>query len=173
MLNEEDNQKAPPIWYKQFWPWFIIFFPALAVVAGIITIRIANESADGLVIEDYYKKGLAINQNLERTEKAETLNLSAFARVNETGTQVQLQMLDGSLEKPSDARIHLLHATIPKLDQIVESPLSDSGFYTVQLSEESALRAGRWHIQLENLASDWRITGSLTFPKERSVKLIP
>ena len=69
----------PPPWYKQFWPWFLITFPAIAVIAGIITIILAVKSDDGLVKDDYYKAGLAINQTLERTQKAKELNMRALS----------------------------------------------------------------------------------------------
>jgi hypothetical protein len=47
-------------WYKEPWPWILMAPPATAVLAGIATVWIAVASADGLVAEDYYKQGLAM-----------------------------------------------------------------------------------------------------------------
>ncbi len=64
-------------WYRQFWPWFLIALPATVVVAGFVTLYIANRHADDLVVDDYYKDGLAINQQLEKKAQAEAAGLSA------------------------------------------------------------------------------------------------
>lgn len=64
-------------WYRQFWPWFIIALPASVVVAGLTTLYIANSGADDLVVTDYYKNGLEINEQLEKQQQATALGLSA------------------------------------------------------------------------------------------------
>ena len=64
-------------WYREPWPWILMSVPATAVVAGIITLWLAVSSADGLVAEDYYKQGLAINRVIEREEAAQRLGLTA------------------------------------------------------------------------------------------------
>jgi len=64
-------------WYREFWPWFLISLPATAVIAGLTTAWLAFQSADGLVVGDYYKAGLAINQTLARDDTARALALTA------------------------------------------------------------------------------------------------
>ena len=64
-------------WYREPWPWFLISLPATAVIAGVATVWIAATSADGLVVGDYYKTGLAINQTLARDDVAHALALTA------------------------------------------------------------------------------------------------
>jgi hypothetical protein len=64
-------------WYRQFWPWFIIALPATAVVAGLITLYIATVNRDTLVRDDYYKEGLALNQDLARSRRAADLGITA------------------------------------------------------------------------------------------------
>ncbi len=49
-------------WYRQFWPWVIFGLPASVVVAGLITVYIAYEGADDMVIDQYYKEGLAASK---------------------------------------------------------------------------------------------------------------
>ena len=43
MTGKVDARSAAPVeaWYRQFWPWFVFGLPALAVVAGIITVILA------------------------------------------------------------------------------------------------------------------------------------
>ena len=73
-------------WYRQFWPWFIFSLPASVVVAGVSMVYIANEGADDLVVDDYYKNGLAINRQLEKSQRASELGIDA--QLSFTGDQV-------------------------------------------------------------------------------------
>ena len=51
-------------WYREPWPWILMAGPAIVVVAGFATLAIAVKTDDGLVADDYYKQGLAINRVL-------------------------------------------------------------------------------------------------------------
>ena len=53
-------------WYREPWPWLLMSGPAIVVVAGIITTVLAVRTHDGLVVDDYYKQGLAVNKDLSR-----------------------------------------------------------------------------------------------------------
>ena len=72
-------------WYRQFWPWFIISIPALTIVAAMITITIAVKTDDGLVVDDYYKEGLAINEDKQLVKNAAALEISAELSLDENG----------------------------------------------------------------------------------------
>ena len=65
MYDATMNENQPP-WYKQLWPWLLISLPASAVFGGIATFILAVNSPNALVADDYYKQGLAINQQTER-----------------------------------------------------------------------------------------------------------
>ncbi|MEJ5211425.1 MAG: FixH family protein, partial [Burkholderiales bacterium] len=83
-------EKPPRPWYREFWPWFLMLFPATAVVAGFITFRIAAQSDDGVVDDDYYKQGLAINRVLARGQAAAAAGLSGVARFSGETVTVRL-----------------------------------------------------------------------------------
>ena len=81
-------------WYRQGWPWFLIALPATAVVGGIITAVLAVRTFDGTVAADYYKQGLAINEEVERAQLARVLGLEArivMAGVGE-GDRVRIEV---------------------------------------------------------------------------------
>jgi hypothetical protein len=63
-------------WYRQGWPWFLLALPAAAVIGGIATTVLAVRSNDGVVAADYYKRGLAINEELSRRERAVALGVA-------------------------------------------------------------------------------------------------
>src|SRR5690606_10429954 len=64
-------------WHRQFWPWFLIALPAVVVIACFYTVYLALNNPLSIVKEDYYKEGLAINQNQQRYIKAAELGLAA------------------------------------------------------------------------------------------------
>ena len=59
-------QRKTPItpWYREPWPWLLMSGPATVIVAGIYTSVLAFSGTDGLVADDYYKQGLAMNKTL-------------------------------------------------------------------------------------------------------------
>ena len=104
-------------WYRQFWPWFLILLPASMVVASLYTVYLASRGADDLVVDDYYRDGLAINTQLEKQQRAQALGVSATLRVNgdtvevttagpDLGTQLLLSFAH-PLEADRDFRVTL------------------------------------------------------------------
>lgn len=154
-------------WYREPWPWFLISLPATAVIAGLATVWIAYRSADGLVVGDYYKAGLAINQTLERDELARKLDLSASTQIVDTTMQLDLA---GRLDAfPSSLKVHVAHPTRQGADQILDLSHAGNGHYRGTLS--SALADGKWLIQVEDLETSWRLNGVLHTPMTEAAVL--
>ena len=109
MRHKKTEQPMEP-WYRQGWPWFLIAWPATAVVAGIATLIIAAKTFDGMVVDDYYKEGQAIVQTLGRVEQARRLGLRAALRVRSDSIHVELSATEpGSL--PPRIRVTVAHPT--------------------------------------------------------------
>lgn len=68
IAKKQDAQSGP--WWKYGHVWLILSGPAVVVVAGIATAVIAINGADPVVAEDYYQKGLNINQELRHAQKS-------------------------------------------------------------------------------------------------------
>lgn len=160
-----------PPWYRQFWPWFIIALPLAAVIASVATLVIASRDPDGLVVDDYYKQGLAINQTLERDRQAQALGLSGLMRVDNEAHRLVLTLnavpatVDGK-----DFELRLIHPTRPHLDRTLKL-LHDGG--TQWSAALDAIAPGRWHVQLESPAGNWRIAGRLALPEQQQALLQP
>jgi hypothetical protein len=43
---------AHPPWYRQFWPWFLILIPSLAVIGGFVTLWLALSHPETLVVDE-------------------------------------------------------------------------------------------------------------------------
>lgn len=63
-------------WYAQRWPWLLMLGPALVVVVSSYTIYLAYSRQDAMVVDDYYKQGKAINQDLRRDRAASAMQMA-------------------------------------------------------------------------------------------------
>lgn len=142
-------------WYKEPWPWLLMAGPAIVIVAGFVTAWLAIISNDGLVTDDYYKQGLAINQRFQRDHNASDLGLSAD--VMRSGLQVRLLVkAEGSVSLPEVLTLKLAHPTRAGQDHLVKMTSEGQGFYNGSLD---AGVSGRWHVSLEDPSGKWRLQG--------------
>lgn len=161
-------RKTAAPWYRQGWPWFLISLPATAVVAGIATIVIAVNSNDGLVVDDYYKQGLAIQQTMARSQTAADLGLMADLRLMADSIEVDLSSAQGAA-LPDTLFFTITFATKADMDQSV-TLVGENGKYKAAIQP---LQPGRWHLLLEDESRAWRLTGTTNLPTETNVRLIP
>jgi len=141
-------------WYKYKLVWLVIAIPAASVFAGMLMIYLAVNTDDGLVIDDYYKEGMAINQSLQRDKTATELGLSAQLTVEETGDMVRLSFNKGALaEYPDQLTLHFQHATHAGHDQILALVRAPEDQYVGYLKQ--TIKEGVWHIMLTT--AEWRL----------------
>ncbi|HSV19181.1 MAG TPA: FixH family protein [Casimicrobiaceae bacterium] len=140
--------RAP--WYRQRWPWLLMLGPGIVVVAGFVTLWIAFRSDDGLVADDYYARGLAINQTLDRAARAAQLGLAARVHMEPNGRASIA--LEGRGPLPPIIRLRLVHPTRAGLDETGELKLGPDGRYAGQLPP---VGGGRRLVVVEAL--DWRL----------------
>ncbi|MFN2309853.1 MAG: FixH family protein [Gammaproteobacteria bacterium] len=155
-------------WYRQFWPWFVMTPPLTAVIAGIATVFIAAHDPDGLVTDDYYKQGLAINDELGRERRAAELGLSALARVGPDG-RLSLS-LEGARGPVEDIVLRLVHPTRPHHDRTLNLTRETGNRWSAELG---SLAPGRWHLLLDSAAGAWRLSGRLALPDQQQALLQP
>ncbi len=136
-------------WYREPWPWILMSGPAAVIVAGAITTWIAFSTWDGLVADDYYKRGLAINKTLAREEAARRRGITAEVRFEPERLRV---LLKG--EAPDALFIHLVHATRAGHDQRLRLVPAGKSVYEAELP---ALPPGRWSVVIEDPRGAWRI----------------
>jgi hypothetical protein len=163
---EHDARAALP-WYRQAWPWLVMLPPAVAVVGGIATITLAITSNDGVVAADYYKRGLAINDQLARTQRAATLGIAGTLTVEGIAGGDNVRVHLASREPmPADAtlKLRLVHPGRSGADR--EATLARSA---VAADGRSAEFVGQWQPTADVHAAvgwgivvearDWRIDG--------------
>src|SRR5436309_3188288 len=85
------SHRHPHPWYREPWPWLLAAGPLIVVVASLWSAWIAVKTNDGVVAEDYYKRGLAINQELKHVAANAQLRLGATVRVAANG-EIRVRM---------------------------------------------------------------------------------
>ena len=167
-MHRPANDKPHEPWYRQGWPWFLIAFPALAVVGGIATLVIAMQSFDGMVVDDYYKEGRAIVQTIGRVEHAREMGLRASIKVRSESIHIALSGSDAA-SLPQRIRLTVAHPTRGGLDQ----ELLVTGLAGVYEAPLAPLSTGRWLFVIEDEARSWRMDGSAFLPAEMEITIDP
>lgn len=170
------------VWYRNPLVWMMIALPASSVVAGISTVVIAFRVFDGVVVDDYYARGKAINVTIERDVAAQRRGLAAVANLTpgiggvdgaggarEAPTAVEVTVSARDVAAlPPVLKLAFLHATHGGADAHVELARMAAGLYRAALPP---LAPGKYYLQIE--AEDWRIVGALRQPAERTTSLGP
>lgn len=154
-----DGAAAGP-WYLEPWPWFLMAGPGLVVVASFVTLWLAIRSNDGLVSEDYYKRGLAINQTLARSERAKALGIEAGISLTADGVSVRLAARAPFFVPPASLSVTLSHPTRAGLDQS-QVLQRQGGVYQGKFKLPSA---GHWVVLLKDEGETWRLMGNIVSP---------
>jgi hypothetical protein len=131
------------------------------VVAGIITVIIAANTEDGLVVDDYYKEGLAINEVIAHDQKAHELGLAAFIDANSETGQIQVSLSSRQkFEVPEEITFRLIHRTRSGEDQITTlNRVGDAADYRGFI--KPPIIPGRWTVQIQS-QDQWRLKQNFT-----------
>lgn len=160
-MQQAENQAVEP-WYRQFWPWFLMSLPASAVIAGITTVIIATSNRDNLVVDNYYKRGLAINQTLTQQQYAQKMNLSANVELQIDNGKLRIQLAGTEQIDDPILKLRVIHATLAEQDQTVILTKEQTNQYSGTVKN---FTAGKWHLILEPMNEQWRIESNVTLPK--------
>ena len=167
-MMSADNILAKP-WHREPWPWILMAGPAIVIVAGFVTLWLAISSDDGLVADDYYKRGLAINQTLSRGQTARDLGLSAEVGISDETGLVTVTMR-GADHLPDELNLRLVHPTRAVADQkLVLRKISGANYAAVLNGHVG----GRRVVLIEDGARQWRLAGEATGAGQNNIVLRP
>jgi len=155
-------------WYAHRWPWFLMLGPLLAMLAAIPTAWVAFSKQDALVVDDYYKEGKAINQDLRRLRAARSLQVDVQLRYD--AAKGALTGTIFSLGQPHREKVHikLIHSTRPDKDIVLEAQPDTGGNFSVALP---MLDMARWQVIVEGAGRDWRLDDVWLWPQQRRIDL--
>lgn len=151
MQSEEEIS----VWYKNFWPWFIIALLLGAVIVSFTLLRYSIVYSDSLVVDNYYEAGKGINKSMARETYARELGLNAELRLKEKEGAAKI-ILEGN-SRPQYIILNLISPTQPEKDmKIILQPSFDGSYRGVFTGE---VPKGKRFIELlgtEN-GQDWRL----------------
>ena len=153
-------------WYRVPIVWLLIALPLVAVVGGFTTLWLAVRSDDGLVVDDYYRRGIEINRTLDRDRAAAARGITAEVRLD--GERREARIALEQAQHPARLQVQLLHATRKGYDRQLTADRHADGSYRVPLT---GLVPGQYYVVLA--AEDWRLVGSLRIPGDTRLHLVP
>ena len=155
-------------WYRVGMVWLLLAFPLASVVGGCVMLALALGSDDGLVADDYYRRGMEINRELARDRAAAARGAQALVRLGPERHEAVLRLRLAQGQPPPRLELRFLHATRAGFDRVYQLRADADGAYRA-----TALRLvpGRYYVQLT--ARDWRLLGTLEVPGTRQLLLRP
>ncbi len=179
-MNTQINPSMQLPWFKQPLVWMLIAIPASAVLACTVTIYLAVFTDDGLVADDYYKQGLAINRQLERDRYAEQMQLAANIDFDSQTGFVRIKFDKGLLPQlPAELKLVLRHATQQQRDNAVTMHRGQDDIYvgSVVHDHRPGFAHGIWHVELSNMQDEagknWRMSRRVRLGDNTQVQLQP
>lgn len=160
---------VPTPWYRQFWPWFLIFLPGSAVVASFATLTIALVNADSLVRSDWSHHGYNINADIERQRAAARLGIEASMVLDKDGTALTA-IVSGPPLAAGTLELRLQHPTHAERDVRLQlAAAGDNRFVAT-----TAVRVdGTWDATLTPPEADWKIQRRLWLTSMQPAALAP
>lgn len=158
----------PTPWYKNFWPWFLIFFPLAAIVGCITLLITAIGNGPDMVVDDYYKKGKAINLELSKFEKAKALYLHGELAV--TNDRVSFKFTKGDSSNVSALKVSFYHRTIKAHDFEATLTSNANKEFTALLENYTE---GAYSIFIEPIDKTWKLKENITLPTVETVLVTP
>jgi len=167
MTQTHALRSATP-WYREPWPWLLMAGPGIVIVASFVTLYLAISRADPMVVDNYYKEGLAINRVLERDRVASSKGYRAQVLVSADHTRLRVHVQSNDA-LPAQLRLRLIHPTKGGLDRELVLQQTQAGWYegSVQL-----VQSVRWDVELGDLQQQWRLSGDW-YPSDAAFTLEP
>jgi len=147
-------------WYRQFWPWFLMLPPAVALMGGLATLWLAVEHADSVVPDRLSRVGVAVQPDYVAGATAADLT------TNPATGRVHLRVEDETASMPLSLR--WLHPTLPERDRITVLQPMGAGEYEARLPD--GLNEAR-ALRLES-AAGWVLEGRWV-PGSAGTRLFP
>jgi hypothetical protein len=145
---------------RNYWPYALFSIPFAAVLFGIVMITTALYFPDDVVVDQYYKEGMAINERIADSEKAKSLNIAAVVSLEDLVSAE----ITGSTNSLHQLNFH--HVTDENRDLSLNLIKQGERFVALESTGVSAQMAepGIWYVELVGVEQQWRLTKRLKTP---------
>ena len=159
-MTTDSSQPSP--WYREPLVWMVVAIPAAAVIAGTVMLVLANATWDGLVADDYYRRGMEINRSLARDAEAARLGLRASVTFPAPGiVMARLRGPDGSATTSDGSALNLNFVRAARAGADIRVTMTLAGG-EVWRGILPALPPGKWYVELGN--GQWRLVAPVRIP---------
>ncbi|WP_062260197.1 FixH family protein [Endozoicomonas arenosclerae] len=178
--------KNEPItrWYQEPWVWAILGVLAVTFVWGSYRIYYAFQIQDSVVVDDYYKTGKMINEDLTRDNNARDLGIRANLMIDDLTGEVRVNINGNLSEWPEQLKLSLLSPVFADRDKVVTMNRSWSGDESRQIyvGQVDAAVEGKTYVQLETIdehipevgyETGWRLNQPLVLTPGETSQLLP
>jgi hypothetical protein len=162
------QSNTPKIWYKQFWPWFLIVVPLSSMVLSFTMMNFAFNSEDSMVIDDYYKEGRSINLKIKKLQQAKVLGISTKVQV--FSDYVEVSFISGIPDNDGALTLDFFHSTQKFKDFSVTLLRDAKGLYRAPLVTDVT---GKWKLSLHPFDENWKIQKVISLPQTSPFDLKP
>lgn len=167
-MSYPTTNRSPGPWYREPMVWLVIAIPMSAVVMGTFMLVVSIATWDGLVADDYDKRGREINQILSRDRVAARANVRADVEFDLESRRLVIRLEGERVVVARPVELRFLHPTRAGLDRSVSLPVAGDSAVEAPLPP---LGAGNWIVQIGNL--QWRLVGSVRLPEQRHLSMRP
>ena len=158
-------------WYRHTWPWVLILIPFAAVLFGILMIYMVTRYPDDLMVDNYYKEGMAINRSLSMDARAQDLGVEAALIVSNAG-QIRFSMTAAT---DTVIVLELFHVTDREQDKVLilypEFGMTEENavIYSATNQDMDKLlhSPGIWYLQLSGSDDQWRLRQRIQTPVQQ------
>ena len=146
---------------RNYWPVVLIAIPFAAVLFGIFMVTVALWFPDDLVVDDYYKDGMAINQNIDKQLLATELGVKAslvFLSSERVVFKIE-NVIDNSVQ------LALRHVTDSERDQLIMLQAGVTNEYVADGQILGMLKdKGVWYLELSGQDERWKVGRRIETP---------
>ena len=142
-------------------PVILFLIPFAAVLFGIFIVLVALVFPDDVVVDDYYKDGMAINVRLDEEEKARALGIEVLGmELLDRGLSVEIAGAD-----EAGLELSLFHVTDKSSDWQAILTRQPSGLYSAGTDSAAQLgKAGVWYVEISSQERGWKWRDRITTP---------
>ena len=146
-------------WHREPLVWLVLAIPAASVLMGAVMLVLANATWDGLVADDYYRRGLQIDRSLARDAEAARIGLEATLAFPAPGV-VEVRV-EGAAAPPVDDRLTLEFSRAGRAegDVRVAAIRGEGGVWRAVIPD---LAPGKWYVELGS--ERWRLAAPVWMP---------
>jgi hypothetical protein len=143
--------KPAPSSPKSLWPYAIIGWFVLAIIATVIWVSFALRQRTDLVRADYYEHEIRHQEQIEREVRTKSVRGQLRAAYDLEQNAIVLSLPAEHVRQPITGSIQLYRPSDARLDRQIDLSVDASG---VQKLDARALRAGLWKIKVK-----WSVGG--------------